>query len=251
MIDFEELKENLVYKIINMDISEYPYPHYAIQDVFPAEVYELIVKYWPECSQFQPINETERIVGYSSGQLSSSGKNRLIISYKKENLESFTNLDSAYFWSRLRRVLDSAEMITALLQRTMKYVQAGRPVENNLKLKSDIIFVQDRKGYFINPHTDAPMRYVTTLFYCPDRDDITHLGSSIYIPKDKVGFPYQISSVHLPREQFTKIITAPYVPNTLFGFVVGPKSFHGRDLIVDENIERRIILHMLKKGPTR
>ena len=119
MIDFEELKENLVYKIINMDISEYPYPHYAIQDVFPAEVYELIVKYWPECSQFQPINETERIVGYSSG------KNRLIISYKKENLESFTNLDSAYFWSRLRRVLDSAEMITALLQRTMKYVQAG------------------------------------------------------------------------------------------------------------------------------
>lgn len=42
------------------------------------------------------------------------------------------------------------------------------------------------------------------------------------------------------------MLTVPYVPNTLFGFMKTPNAFHGVEPIADPNVERALLLYDIK-----
>ncbi len=42
------------------------------------------------------------------------------------------------------------------------------------------------------------------------------------------------------------MLTAPYVPNTLFAFLKTPNAFHGVEPIAEPNIERALLLYDIK-----
>ena len=125
----------------------------------------------------------------------------------------------------------------------MPWIKSSRHLEEEIEVASDGLLVQDHDGYGIGPHTDAPHRLVSTLFYCPATGDDADLGTSLYVPTDEAGIDLKISPKHFDRRLFSKIYTAPYIPNCLFGFVVSPNSFHGVDKIERPTIRRNAILH--------
>jgi hypothetical protein len=84
---------------------------------------------------------------------------------------------------------------------------------------------RDFGGYSIGPHTDGRKESKTILFYLPKDDSQPYLGTSVYVPKDK-QFTCD-GTKHHDFDKFNRVNTAPYVPNTCFGFIRSDNSFHG------------------------
>ena len=77
--------------------------------------------------------------------------------------------------------------------------------------------IRHQAGYFLGPHTDLSTKLVVLLFYLAPDDNHQHLGTSLYRPKEP-GFSCP-NSIHYPFEDFVKVKTAPYRPNSLLAFV--------------------------------
>ena len=70
---------------------------------------------------------------------------------------------------------------------------------------------------------------------------MVELGTSIYVPKDP-SFRCD-GRIHHPFNQFKKVMTAPYRPNSLLGFFKTDSAFHGVERIATENTQRDSILY--------
>lgn len=89
----------------------------------------------------------------------------------------------------------------------------------------EVRLIRDQQHYKIGPHTDAPWKVVSLLFYLPPDDSLRDYGTAIYVPRDPTftceGGP------HYPFEPFEEVWRAPFLPNTCLGFFKTNKSFHG------------------------
>jgi hypothetical protein len=86
-------------------------------------------------------------------------------------------------------------------------------------------WVRDTPDYQIKPHTDIKKKALTLLFYLPTDLSAQDYGTSIYVPKEK-GFTSD-GTKRFEFDLFDKVFTAPYVPNSVFGFKRSDNSFHG------------------------
>lgn len=235
-MDHREAQEHVKYKIVNARVTDYPFPHFYISDVFPRDYYSQIVSNWPGADRFTSIADTERTSGHSY-------RERHIVNLP--NLHKEPSWRGKEFWQLFSEWFLGDDFLTFLVAQYMPWIKDNRALPEEIEVFSDGLLVQDHDGYGIGPHTDAPHRLISTLFYCPKTDCDADLGTSVYLPASElVGI--QISPKHYERELFTKIYTAPYVPNSMFGFVVSPNSFHGVDKISRANIKRNSILHFAK-----
>jgi hypothetical protein len=198
MTSQSQLLGHLAYKIGNARIRPYPFPHIYIQDVFPADFYTDFITNLPAESD------------YSFGKSSYHG----------------------------RRFADPAKDATIQSLATPEFLKiAISPFRDSIGQKfgikpivhTDLRLIRDQENYSIGPHTDAPWKILSFLFYLPSDDSLKEHGTSIYLPNDPtfrcVGGP------HHPTANFTRIYTAPYVPNSLFAFFKTDQSFHGVERI--------------------
>ena len=94
--------------------------------------------------------------------------------------------------------------------------------------------IRHRAGYYLGPHSDLYTKLVVLLIYlAPDRS-AEHLGTSLYRPKDpEFSCP---DSAHYPFEDFIRVKTAPYRPNSLLAFFRSDVSFHGLDPLSKDDV---------------
>ncbi len=236
-MEIREVEEHVKYRIANTAVREYPYPHFFVENVFPDAYYRQIVEFWPGMDQFQSIADTGRITG-------NAYKERFIISLLKLNLKD-ENWPARQFWLDFSSWFCGPTFLQFLASHYKSWIQRGRTLPKTISVGSDGLLVQDHTNYAIGPHTDAPHRLVSTLFYCPPDASQRHLGTSVYVPRGS-DIPLGISGAHHPRDRFVRVDTMPFIPNSMFGFVVSPNSFHGVDQILDENVRRNVILHYVK-----
>jgi hypothetical protein len=104
--------------------------------------------------------------------------------------------------------------------------------------------VRDLSKYSIGPHTDAPHRLLSMLFYCPDDEQRKHLGTSIYVPRD-ADFKCK-GGPHYPHHLFKKVRTMEYKPNSVFAFIKNDHSFHGVEAITDAEVQRDVLLYDIR-----
>jgi len=128
-----------------------------------------------------------------------------------------------------------------MMQKFQPYVQSRfRGNLNGIKFYDEAYLVEDITNYNIGPHTDSPVKVITLLFYLPKDESQLHLGTSIYIPKDRNfrcgGGP------HYPFEWFERMASMPFRPNSLFTFVKGDNSFHGVEPVRDADCKRWLLL---------
>jgi len=110
-----------------------------------------------------------------------------------------------------------------------------------ISLYDEALLVQDTTNYALGPHSDAPRKVITLLFYLPKDTSQQHLGTSIYVPRDRewtcLGGP------HYQHEDFERLWTMPFLPNSLFVFFKTDRSFHGVEPVADPDTRRWLLLY--------
>jgi hypothetical protein len=112
-----------------------------------------------------------------------------------------------------------------------------------VQFQDEALLVYDHTNYALGPHTDSPRKALSVLFYLPEDDTRPGLGTSIYVPKDP-GFRCE-GGPHYPFDGFDRMMTMPYVPNTLFAFLKTPVSFHGVEPVTEPAFHRSLLLYDL------
>jgi hypothetical protein len=217
----EDTLAHLVQQIKTTPLKTDPYFYFHTEQVFPAAFYQEILENIPDPSYFSKLD---------------SYPQRSIFLFATETLERLP-FAQFLFWDRFATSITSLKFANALLDKFASPLKERfgekLPLE---KIGIDLTIVRDQPGYFIGPHTDHPNKILTLLFYLPSSNAQKHLGTSIYIPKDrsKKCNGYQ----HHSFDDFDKVSTAPFIPNSVFGFLRSDCSFHGVEPINSEEKER-------------
>ncbi|MFZ5723035.1 MAG: hypothetical protein ACOY33_05180 [Pseudomonadota bacterium] len=233
-MDIREVVEHVCYRIANTPVRTWPFPHFYVTGVFPAGYYRQILDHWPEATAF---------VSQADSGRSSAG------AYRERQILSLLNGNSRAsgdpFWNEFADWFTGPRFMQLMTMHFKPWIDRSRQLPPRVSVEPDGMLVQDCTGYEISPHTDARQRLVSSLFYCPADATQRHLGTSLYIPRDQGPVP-GISGRHYDRQHFVRAATMDFMPNSLFGFVVGPRSFHGVEPVRDPGVRRNLILHYVR-----
>jgi hypothetical protein len=231
-----ETELQVLYKIGNAPVREYPYPHIYVPDIFPADFYAELRRNLPPQSAMKNLGELGRVVGNSYPA-------RGVLPLLQNNLAV---LDEAQrgFWERLGNWLLGRRFADIMISKFAPYLAQRFGDLRSVRFGAEALIVRDRSTYTLGPHTDAPSKALSFLFYLPPDGSMAHLGTSIYLPRDPTfmcpGGP------HHPFDQFERMLTMPYVPNALFAFMKTPNSFHGVEPIEEADVQRDLLLYDIR-----
>lgn len=204
------VEEHVIYKLRNAQISPYPYPHFYVENVFPNDFYEELINSLESDEEYHQYNEhyPDRYFGPDGTPKGCEfmGTER----FMKEILSIFAH-----------------------------WLRKSHP-DGKIDIASDLRLVRDKPGYRIGPHTDAPWKLVSLLFYLPTTNIWERNGTSVYVPNDP-SFKCE-GGPHYEFEEFKQIFTAPYRRNSCFCFWKTNRSFHGVEPITDQ-FHRNVLLY--------
>lgn len=198
MTAFPSVEGHMLYALRNAPQKKWPFPHFYAENVFPADFYQTI------CARLSCKKDFSAVEGRYSGRTFAA-------------LEDFPELNFMKTPEFLRNI---AKIFTKEIGTTF---QGRKPDECGMFY--DLRMIRDGQHYAIGPHTDAQWKLISLLFYLPPSNIYREHGTSIYLPKNRQfrcpGGP------HHAFEDFDLVYTAPYLPNTCFGFFKTNNSFHG------------------------
>jgi len=195
------------YALANSPKRAWPFPHFVVPDVFPADFYREMIARFPADEHMPPLNDIY--------------PKRLSLRIGvPDQLDALPDEDRG-FWRQLGLGLGSREFMRFVLRLYDPLLDArfGELVEPHIYLHSDV------DSYGIGPHVDVNTKIVSMIFYLPDepRDDLN--AASVLVkddPEMEVKPAYEES-----WEGFTAASTVPFQPNILFTFAVTNESWHG------------------------
>lgn len=224
------------YAVLNAPLRTHPYPHIYVPNVFPAAVYAELQRQIPHPDAMIPIEKARPVIGY---------KERFVQDISGP-LEGLTEPQAA-FWRAMARSLLGGGFRDAMIERFKPYLEQRFKGRGPVHLRDEAMLVEDITNYALGPHTDAPSKVITVLFYLPKDDSQAHMGTSIYMPKDPArrcpGGP------HHRYEDFERVATMPFLPNAMFAFVKGDRSFHGVEPVTEPDVRRWLLLYDIKASP--
>jgi hypothetical protein len=231
---------HMLYRIGNAPIHLYPFPHVYVRDVFPADFYAELLRHLPPSDAFSPLSKV-RPMGSDVYD-----KTRSVLVLTPEHVGKLAEPYRG-FWERIARMLLSGNLGNLLFGKFGQLLQNRFQGEGELEFLDEALLVQDSQNYALGPHTDTPAKVLAFLFYLPTDDSKSHLGTSIYVPKDPAftcpGGP------HYGFDRFERMLTMPYLPNSLFGFLKTSNSFHGVEPVNDADVRRNLLLYDVKVKP--
>lgn len=189
---------HVAYKIVNAEVKQWPFPHIYVEDVFPPDFYALMLSDLPAPE------------AYSGGTSNYHGRK-----FSQDYPPALEFMRSPEFTS-----VAKTPFIREIKNRFGSF---------DFSHYTDLRLIRDQQNYSIGPHTDAPWKVLSYLFYLPETLRLEPYGTSIYLSRDPKFYCH--GGPHHPFDNFVKIATAPFRPNSLFAFFKTEKSFHGVDPI--------------------
>ena len=242
-----DAKAHVCYQIANAPLRDYPFPHFYVDSVFPADYYRELLAALPPLASYLQLSETGTVPKGTYEERYSL------------NLHDYAGTEpatpSARFWGELVDWMEGGEFSALLLQKFDAQIKRRIGEGNDLLVTDESRLIRDFTNFAIGPHTDTPRKLVSLLFYLPKDDSMRHLGTSIYEPVEH-GFTSD-GTKHHDYSGFRKSFTAPFMPNSLFAFFKTDSAFHGVDPIPDSGIERNMLLyniyvnHVVSAAPPR
>jgi hypothetical protein len=226
----------LLYRIGNAPVQLFPFPHIYVRDVFPDDFYKRLRAHIPPASAFDTLKKLNRVTG-------DYPDSRLVFPVTPHDVAT---LDEPYrsFWNETGAWLLGGELAPFVLSKFEGILAQRFANPADEPFVSEALLVQDYTTYRLPPHTDSPKKAVAFLFYLPEDDSMSHLGTSIYVPRDRRLV--SDGGGYCRPEDFDLMMTMPYVPNSLFAFVKTPNAFHGVEPITDRNVRRDLLLYDIK-----
>jgi len=241
---FSSAADALIQGINKASIEAKPFPYFYVDNIFPEEFYMKILEFLPNNESVTPIENTGRVaVRKYNNRLNNLGSGRFVLPIRREELQKL-NKRTREFWLEVAKIVNGRELGYVLLEKFKSYLQLRFGAElDRISFVPDVLLIRDKHEYSLGPHTDAPHRAVVLILYLPDTDSNPELGTSVYVPQNK-GFECP-GGPHHGFEKFDRIFTAPYLPNSAFGFVKTTNSFHGVEPFPEKGLERNLIHYVL------
>ncbi len=232
---------HILKRMENTTINEYPFAYAVIDNVFPADYYETILRNFPSATKLIPISSSGRVA-------ENAYRDRHVLQFTDQDL---ARLESAKreFWLSFASWLYSPKFLNGTINYFKAHIisrlnRISKTCNGLVNIRSDALLVNDQTNYMIGPHTDAPHRLISFLFYMPLNSSKKHLGTTLYSPKEE-GFTCE-GAIHHSRDLFTRIKTIDFLPNRLVVFPKTNNSFHGVDQIIDETPERQLLINNIR-----
>ncbi|OGA25897.1 MAG: hypothetical protein A3I02_01200 [Betaproteobacteria bacterium RIFCSPLOWO2_02_FULL_67_26] len=222
-------------QIGNAPLRKRPFPHILVHGVFEPELYGRMMENILPPELMRPIREERPVAGTYSDK-------RFVFTLAPDRIATLP-AHYAEFWEEFRAWLMASPLAIALIKKFGKNLNKRFPDPKPV-FYNEAYLVEDRAQYALGPHTDAPSKVITLLFYLPADATRPHLGTSIYAPRDPAfrcrGGP------HHAFDRFDRTDTIPYLPNTLFAFFKSDHSFHGVEPVSDGDTCRHLLLYDIK-----
>jgi hypothetical protein len=210
-----------------------------VPDIFPEDFYRELRRNLPPQEAMKNLGELGRTsVAYAA---------RGVLPLADANLAGLEPAQRG-FWQGVQRWLLGRRFAEIMIGKFAPYLQQRFGDLRNVRFGQEALIVRDSTTYKLGPHTDAPSKALSFLFYLPEDASKAHLGTSIYVPRDP-GFVCQ-GGPHHPFDKFERMRTLPYVPNALFAFMKTPNSFHGVEPIEEPGIRRDLLLYDIRAEVT-
>src|ERR1700744_2915383 len=173
--DVEAAERETLYNIMNAPVRPYPYPHLWVPDVFPAGFYDQIQANLPRHDSMSPIGEVRPVRGY---------KERFVLQLGRADQLARLSPPQREFWDAFGAWLLSGRMLENLVTKFGPLLAQRFGPGEKVSLFDEAMLVEDQTNYALGPHTDAPPKVITVLFYLPKDDTLRPHGTSLYAPKD-------------------------------------------------------------------
>lgn len=228
MVDLE-----VQYQIANAPVREFPYPHILVHDIFPADFYRALRENLPEKSALTTLGKLGRVDGTDYAA-------RLVMPLKPETVGALPAAQRV-FWEGVAGWMLGGGFARTMIAKFAPYLERRFGDLGKVRFSDEALIVRDSTAYSLSPHTDARHKVLSLLFYLPPDASNQHLGTSLYVPNNP---KFQCEGgPHHEFERFRRVLTMPYVPNTLFAFMKTGNSFHGVEPIREPGIRRDLMLY--------
>jgi hypothetical protein len=232
------VSSQVLYKIANAPICEFPFPHIYVRDVFPTEFYREVRAHLPPKEAFHTLSSSVRVKEYPDS--------RLVLKLPFSNPALDTSVRQ--FWDEVGSWLLGGSFGRTMVIKFAQYLEPRLGDLAQCNFYDEALLVQDYTTYSLGPHTDNPNKVLSFLFYLPADDTLAHLGTSIYVPSDS---SFQCDGTkHYAYENFLRAADMPFLSNSLFAFAKSSNSFHGVEPVTEANVHRDLLLYDIKvKNP--
>ena len=230
---FLDAELHLAYKIANTPTLNFPFPHIYIENIFPDDFYSKIQENLLESKEMTSLAENDTNINGLAGY-----KDRFVIDLANEEAMSNVGKDKQDFLRVFGEIFNTGTFSKLLLSKFKKFIDMRFQFLENVTFRDDVKLVNDKVSYALGPHTDHPGKVISMLFYLPKDFTQKETGTSLYIPKDPSSLDKELPHKHYPHEQFHKVTTMPFAPNSAFCFIKTNNSFHGVEKLHMENTDR-------------
>jgi hypothetical protein len=200
-----------------------PYPHYYVEHVFPDDYYRELLAHLPESAVYQNLFEVTTLkldhFRHRDQRDFNEGWTKTLPGGLRE------------FWEDFNRWFLGPELAQAVLDSFAAHSPDDKSWPE-VAVESQLI--RHRAGYFLGPHSDLYTKLVVLLIYLAPDDSASHLGTSLYVPKEP-AFRCP-AGTHYRFEDFVRVKTVPYRPNSLLAFRRSDISFHGVEPLSEEDV---------------
>ena len=197
-----------------------PFPHFYLENVFPDDYYRELLRNLPSTEVYDNLYE---VTDLKLDHFRHRNQRDMDAGWV-ERLPS----DLQLFWSSFNDWFLGPDLARAVLES----FHSQRSSWPEVSVESQ--FIRHRAGYFLGPHSDLYTKLVVLLIYLAPDNSAEHLGTSLYRPKDPTfSCP---DSKHYAFEDFVRVKTAPYKPNSLLAFMRSDISFHGLEPLSETDV---------------
>ncbi len=232
--------------INNAKIKTDPFSYLYINKFFDPNFYQKLLKSIPDKNEYQNLSESNYVTG-------DYPKERYIYDISPESFKNFNEMQKNIFKDIVDSLLspDFFNLVVSKFKSTIdNRIKNFSPEEIKLFGTSDFKFdariqlVKDYTKYQLGAHTDSPHKFLTFLFYLPEDNSLSNLGTSLYKPitSEFNGNYNRHESIEDTKQKYTEISRANFLPNSVLIFPRTDDSFHGVSSINTGNKERNLLL---------
>lgn len=246
-IDLNTIKNEIAYKVYNSFVRRYPFPHCEINNFLPDELVELILKNWPNSTEFKTNLESGSVVGDVKDTDHPYNFRYQICLTNVDEMGQIEN-NKRVIWEKLTSLICSSEVVQAFVtlyaNTLMRRFKFNTPSDlfSKINYSPKIDLLHDKTNYSLGPHTDNPGKVIVFLVYFEsdlENDASNSYGTSVYVPRQK-GFTCSKGS-HYPHGDFIKVCSANFHKNNAFSFCRTDTSFHGVEKVESKAVERKLL----------
>jgi hypothetical protein len=218
---------HVVARLHASEVTFEPYPHYYLENVFPDDYYRALLENLPESAVYQNLFE---VTDYKLDNFRHRDQRDLKVGWTEELPDEIKG-----FWDSFSEWFLGADLAEAVLDSFAAPLRSKYGEKNQWpEVSVEPQLIRHRAGYFLGPHSDLYTKIAVLLLYLAPDESGAHLGTSLYRPKDPSFTCHD--STHHPFEDFIRVKTAPYKPNSLLAFLRSDISFHGVEPLSEQDV---------------